>query len=214
MTPAEVAITAALGASALTGLVSLGVVGLRERLQRKASGQDALRRAVGELLTRSIAVALRARVMRDAIRFRSGLMEGVDIVILRVRKPLDAMELHDWQAADLVPLNAALNEVWTHWDQEGVRLANDLVLKCADLLTESTTLVPAKTLLQRARKTLIGERWTPTAEEAYERARADMMEARRNLASYARRTLKLKEVDLLAEVEQQGTRPALPPGRG
>jgi hypothetical protein len=201
MTPAEVAITATLGASALTGAVSLSVVGPRESLQRKASNKDALHRAVRELLTRSIVVAMWAKAMRDAIRFRSGLMEGVDVVILRLRKPVDAMALYDWQAPDLVLLNAALNEVWTRWDQEGMRLASDLVHKCADLLSESTTLVPAKTPLQRARKALIGERWTPQREDAYNRALEDMLAARMGLANYARRTLRLKDVDLLAEVE-------------
>jgi len=55
-------------------------------------------------------------------------MEGVEVVMLRLRKPAGAMELHDWQAPDLVPLNAALNEVWTRWDQERIRLANDLAV--------------------------------------------------------------------------------------
>jgi hypothetical protein len=86
--------------------------------------------------------------MRNAIRFRSGLMEGVDIVLLRLRKPVDALEIYDWQAPDLVPLNAALNEVWTRWDQEGIRLANDLVNKCMDLLAASVALAPAKTAAQ------------------------------------------------------------------
>jgi hypothetical protein len=90
--------------------------------------------------------------MRDAIRYRSGLMEGVDIVLLRLRKPVDALELYDWQAPDLVPLNAALNELWTRWDQEGIRRANDLVNKCADLLGASVALTPASTLRQRLRK--------------------------------------------------------------
>ena len=78
-------------------------------------------------------------------------MEGVDIVLLRLRKPVDAIELYDWQAPDLVPLNAALNEVWTRWDQEGIRLANDLVNKCLDLLGASVALAPASSIRQLLR---------------------------------------------------------------
>lgn len=202
---------AALGSALLTSLGSLGVIAYRERQSSRASDQDALHRAVLTLLTRSIAVALRAAALRETIRVRSGLMEGVDIVILRLRKPVDPMGLHDWQAPDLVPLNAALNEVWTRWDQEGIRLATDLVNKCADLLSVSTTLAPAATRFQRARKALIGERWTPQMEEAYLRARENMLRARRNLVSYARSTLKLKAVDLLA-AEPPEARPGLPTG--
>jgi hypothetical protein len=200
MTSAWAVVAAALGAALLTSVGSRWIVGYQERRRDKASDRDALHRAVVELLTRSIAVAMRARAMRDAIRFRSGLMEGVDVVILRLRKPLDALGLYDWQAQDMVPLNAALNVVWTRWDQEGIRLANDLVLKCADLLGESTTLVPAKTPLQRARKALIGERWTPESEDVYKRARKDMVDARKRLADYARASLKLDTVDLFAQV--------------
>jgi hypothetical protein len=200
MTSAWAVVAAALGAAALTALGSLGVVRYQERKRGKVSDRDALHRAVLELLTRSIAVALRAVAMRDAIRYRSGMMEGVDIV-LRLRKPVDALELYDWQAPDLVPLNAALNEVWTRWDQEGIRRANDLVNKCADLLSASVALTPASTLRQRLRKAVIGERWTLQEEEAYGRARQDMLAARRCLADYARATLKLNAANLLAEAE-------------
>ncbi len=201
MTSAWAVVAAALGSALLTSAGSLLVVGYRERRRDKATDQDALHRAVVELLTRSIAIGMRARALRDAIRFRSGLMEGVDVVMLRLRKPIDALELYDWQAQDMVPLNAALNEVWTRWDQEGIRLANDLVLKCAELLGESTTLVPAKARLERARKALIGERWTPESEDAYKRARNDMVDARKRLTDYARASLKLDAVNLFAQLE-------------
>jgi hypothetical protein len=201
MASAWAVVAAALGAAVLTSLGSLGVVGYQQRRRDKASGQDALHRAVLELLTRSLTVPLRARAMRDALAFRSGLMDGVAIVLLRVRKPLDALEIHDWQAPDIVALMTALDGVWTRGDQEAIRLADDLVLKCAVLLSESTTIVPARTRLQRARKALIGERWTPESEDAVKRAETDIATARRRLATYARASLKLDAVDLFADVE-------------
>jgi hypothetical protein len=208
MTSAWAVVAAALGASFLTSLGSLGVVWYQDRRRGKAGDQDALHSAVLELLTRSIAAALRAQALRDTLRFRSGLMEGVDVVILRLRKPADPMEVLDWQQ-DLVPLNAALNEIWTRWDQEGIRLANDLVGKCADLLGTCVALAPPNTLRQRLGKVVIGERWTPATEKAYERARTDMVDARKRLADYARTTLKMDAVDVFAQVkgpEDQGTK--------
>ena len=213
MTSAWAVVIAALGASLLTSLGSYWVVRVQERRRSRASELDALYRAIGELLTRSMAIGLRAEAMRNAIRFRSGLMEGVDVVLLRLRKPVDALEIYDWQAPDLVPLNAALNEVWTRWDQEGIRLANDLVNKCMHLLDASVALAPANTLRQQLRKAVIGERWTPELQQAHQRAVQDMLQARTRLAEYARVTLKLDAADLAAQVEASqsiGNRSALP----
>ena len=214
VTTTEVALTAALGAAFLTAAASLGVVMLREWRQGKASRQAALHAAVQELLTRSIAVSLRAEALRETIRIRSGPLEGIDVVILRLRKPLDPLALHDWQAQDMVPLNAALNEIWTLWDQKGIRLAEDLVGKCMNLVEICLALVPAKTHHQRLRKTIAGERWTPQMEKEYERARTEMMAARRLLADYTRTTLKQPAVDLIAQLEapDQDNRKELPAG--
>ena len=76
-----------------------------------------------------MAVAMRARAMGDVMKFRSGLKEGFDVA-MRHRKPVDVLGLHDWMARDLAPMNAALSEIWTSDDQEGIRLANDVVDNC------------------------------------------------------------------------------------
>jgi hypothetical protein len=200
MTSEWAVVAAALGAALLTSLGSLGVVGYQERRRGKASDMDALHAAVLELLTRSTAVSLRAEALRDTIRSRSGLSEGLDVT-LHYRKPFDAMELHDWQAQDLVPLNAALNEVWTRWDEEGIRLADDLVAKCAGLLRASTARAPAGTTRQWLRRVILGDRLPPEMFAAQERALDDMLAARRNLAEYARAKLKLDTVSLAAQTE-------------
>ena len=158
-TSAWIAVAAALGAAFITSLSSLGIVAYQQRRRDKASARDALHRAVLELLTRSITIPLRAQAMRDALAFRAGLMEGVGVVLLRLRKPPDALRILDWQAPGIVAMMAALDEVWTRGDQESIRLADDLALKCSELLFNSTTIVPARTRRQRARKALIGERW-------------------------------------------------------
>lgn len=203
--------TAALGAALLTSLGSLGVMWLREWRRGRASDRDTLCKAVVDMLTRSLGVSLRAAAMRTTIRFRSGLSEGVDVTF-GLRKPADALELYDWQAQDLTPLNAALSEIWTRWDQEGVRLANDLVQKCMDLSDASIALAPAGTIRQRVRKHVVGERWTPEMEEAYDRAVKAMAHARKRLADYARDKLGLPAVDLFAQVESPADRDAVTSG--
>jgi hypothetical protein len=98
---------------------------------------------VTELLSRSLA-AMRARAMGETMKFRSGLKEGLDVTF-RHRKPADLLELHDWMAQDLAPLNTALSELRTLADREGVQLANDVVGRCSDLLGASRAAQPALT---------------------------------------------------------------------
>ena len=203
MTPAEVAIAAALGASFFTAAGSLGVVWVREWRRAKADDRAALRVAVRELLSRSMGVALRAQAMGEAMRLRSGLSEGLDVT-LHLRKPADAMELHDWMAQDIMPMHAALDEVWTRWDQEGVRLANDVVGKCMDLLGTSTATQPARNSRERVRKWAAGERWTPEMRDAQQATIRELAHARKRFADYARARLGLPEVDLFAQVRQPG----------
>jgi len=199
LTSAEVATIAALGSSALTGLASLGVVAYREWRRGKAHDRDDLRTAIGELLSRSMAVSYRAITMGQTMKTRSGLKEGLDIVFHH-RKPVDPMELHDWMAQDLVPLHAALDQIWTRWDQEGIRLANDVVGKCVEVLGVSTATTPVGTGLDRARIWAAGERWTPEMIAANEEAVKQLAHARKRLADYARATLGLPAADLFAQV--------------
>jgi hypothetical protein len=86
VTAAELTVVAALGASFLTGLASLGVVAFQEWRRRKASDRDALLAAVTEMLSRSLAVSLRAEAMGLTMKVRSGLGEGVEVA-LRQRRP-------------------------------------------------------------------------------------------------------------------------------
>ena len=136
--------------------------------------------------------------MGESMRLRSGVSEGLDVT-LRLRKPADAMELHDWMARDVVPMYAALDEIGTRWDQDGVRLANDVVGKCMDLRGTST----ASQKKQRACPQVdSGERWTPEMRDAQQAAIRELAHARKRFADYARAWLGLPEVDLFSQVEQ------------
>jgi hypothetical protein len=200
MTSAEIALVAALGASALTGLSSLGVVWFQEWRRGRASDEDALRASVQELLSRSLAVAMRARAMGDTMKLRSGLKEGFDVA-MRHRKVVDPLELHDWMAQDLVPLNAALTEIWTRDNQDGIRLANDVVNKCMDLLGASTARQQADGGWERLRRWAAGERWTPEMIAEYDRAMRELAVARKHYADHARARFGLDVVELFTSVE-------------
>jgi hypothetical protein len=116
------------------------------------------------------------------------------------RQPVEPLELHDWMAQDLVPMHTALDRIWMRWDQEGIRLANDVAGKCADLLGVSTATTPASTGLDRARIWAPGERWTPEMTAANEQAVKQLAQARKRLADYARTTIGLPAADLFAQV--------------
>lgn len=199
MTSVELAIASALGASLLTGFASLGVIWLQQRLQSRDSDRAALAASAQELLSRSLAVAMRARAMGDTMKFRSGLKEGFDVA-MRHRKPIDVLELHDWMARDLAPMNAALSEIWTRDNQEGVRLANDVVNKCGALLDAATARQPAENL-GRLRRWAVGERWTPEMTKAYDDAMRDLARARKRYADHVRARFGLNVVELFASVE-------------
>jgi hypothetical protein len=195
VTSAELAVIAALGASALTGLASLGVVAFQEWRRDKAANQAALRAAIAELLARSLAFTLRAQTLASTGRNRSGPTEVLDVLMYH-RKPIDFPEMHDWMAQDWTPLNVALSAIWIRWDQEGVRLANDLVGKCADLFEVSLADQPARKGWERLRWWSAGRRWTPEWLADYQHAVRELDESRKRLADYARGKLGQESVDL------------------
>lgn len=202
MTTTEVALTAAFGSSFLTAAASLGVIWLQQHLRRRADAKAALHGAVLEVLSRSLSVATRSRAMGETMKIRSGLVEGLDIA-LHHRKPTDPMELHDWLAQDLTPLNTALADIWTRWDQEGVRLANDVVSKSMDLMGASLARQPASTTRERLRRWAAGERWTPEMLADHDKALKKLAYARKELADHARGNLGLGPVDLFAQVPDE-----------
>lgn len=195
VTPAELAVIAALGASALTGGASLGVVALQERLRGRRADRDVLLTAVIAMMSRSMSVMTRSQAMSQQMRLRSGLAEGADVA-LRLRKPADSLELHDWLAIDMAPLTEAWSIIWARGDQEMVRLANALLSKCGDLLAAATSRNPADTVATHLRRWARGEKWTPELQADLDRAVKDVAHARERLAQYARLHLGLPAVEL------------------
>jgi hypothetical protein len=208
MTPAELTLTAALGSSALTGAVSFGVLWLQGWRRQRTADRAALHQAYADLLSRSLAVAMRAKAISETMRLRSGLTEGVDVT-LRQRKPLDLFEFHDWVAKDLAPLNDALTEIWTRADQQGIRLANEVVSTCADLLGVSTAVQKPANGWERLRTWAVGVRWTPEMIADNDRVMKELAHARKRFAEHARARFGRDAVELFTLAEPQDEPAAL-----
>jgi hypothetical protein len=196
MSDAMLALVAALGASALTGLSTLGVMWFQETKRAKADDADALGRAVIEFLARSLALAMRVRTIANAIVVRSGLGEGLDVA-LRVRKPLEVLEFHDWLHQDWAPLNAAWSGLWARGDQELVSSANILMTRCHELIDAATATGTPTTATAKARRIVVGEQWTPEQTAAIEEAMRAFGLARREFTAVARAKLSRVPIDLV-----------------
>jgi hypothetical protein len=186
---------AALGAAALTAFASLGVVWVQGRLSAKARAEADLLRALEELMSRSVSIGTRSLALGQAMRFRSGLNEGLDIA-LRLRKPADVLELHDWMHQDLAPMQHALVEVWSTADQSLIAAANHLMDASVDVVTTSTAREQLESRRLRVRRYLLGERWTPYMRTASEEAVRAMAEARRDLLNLTRERLQSEAVNV------------------
>jgi hypothetical protein len=195
MGSAVLAVVAALGASALTALASLGVTWYREHLSQKAADRDTLSSAVIQMLSRSMSVMVRAQAIGLQMRFRSGLKEGTDVT-LGIRKAADVIEMHDWLAADYTPLAEAWSVIWARGDQETVRLANQLLTACGDVLGAATAREITPTLGARILRWAAGEKLTPQLEQDLQRAVRAVAHAREQLAQHSRTTLGLPAVHL------------------
>ena len=213
MTPAALAVVAALGASTLTGAASLGVVALQEWLRGRASERDMLAAAVTEMLSRSMEVMMRAQALGLQMRLRSGIGEGVDVT-LGLRKPADALEFYEWMARDLAPMNAAWSVIWARGDQETVRLANALLSDCNEVIGASTARQQVDSVGARVRRWAVGEKLTPELERDLNRAVRHVAHARERLAQHVRKQMHLPAVQLFGHEADYGESSSISPAAG
>lgn len=175
-------VVAALGASALTGLVAFGLDGIRARRDRREGLRARRVQAYSRMISHAASFALAAGAMHLAAQIRSGLTEALDIV-LHHRKPVEPLDLHDWLMKELGPLLDAMAEIWVVGTPEAVAAANDLMKKCNDVLDLTTKRGEMGSPLARY---LAGEKWTLAQLEASQEAIDVMAEARKRLAEIAR----------------------------
>jgi hypothetical protein len=149
------------------------------------------------MLSRSISLSIRARALGGSAKLRSGLGEGLDVV-MRMRKPIDVLDTHDWLALEMTPLNAAWSVIWARGDQELIRLANQLLDACSGVVSAATARMPAGTMRARARRGAAGEKWTPQMLAELQGKLLAMARAREQLAQHARKILRLSPPSYLA----------------
>src|SRR5438067_13583792 len=112
-----VPVIAALGASALTGIVAFGLEWWRSYRADKSARAERRSRAYSMLLTRSTVIAHLASDLHLAMEFKSGLREGFNVT-MGIQKALNPLELADRLRAELQPLYEAWSEVWVVGSKE------------------------------------------------------------------------------------------------
>lgn len=96
-----------LGAAALIAAPLLALL-VSARRTAKDADRNRQHQAYVDLLVASFGVAQRADALLTATKLRSGLGEAFDVA-LRLRKPVDPLEVHDWINVDL----SSLADAWS-----------------------------------------------------------------------------------------------------
>jgi len=192
-------VVAALGSSALTGLVAFGLDARRSGQSRLDVLRERRLRAYSQMISRAASLALAAGAMHLTVKIRSGLTEGFDIA-LRQRKPAEPTELHDWLMKELGPLVKALSEVWIVGTPKAVKAANEVMRMCNMVLNSATKQGEARTPLVRF---VAGEKWTAAQLESWQADIDGLAEARKRLAEIARSEMGIEFTPLFTIEDSQ-----------
>ncbi len=141
---------------------------------------------------------MRANNLANMAVARSGVKEGLDIA-MRVRQPLDFLEVYDWMAKDWSPLSEGWSAICLAGDQELVRLANDLLNHGAAVMNAFMVPEPPGRS-ERASRWLLGVRPTAADKAKQEAAVKGLASARKRFAEYSRTALGVDPVDVFAQV--------------
>ncbi len=196
-------VIAALGSSALTGLVAFGLEWWRSYRAGKLEQSERKARAYSTLLARSGVIVYVIYGLHALMEVRSGLGEGLSVT-LRIQKPTDPMKLINRLRADLEPLYEAWSEVWIVGSKQAIREANDLVAQCGVVMGAATQRGEARPELLRM---IAGEKWTKAQLDQWEKELRVLAEARRRLAVTARREAGVEVADLFTASELKDLRP-------
>lgn len=197
-------VAAALGSASLTIIGTFGLDAWRARRAGKEAHKDRLRSACVQLGSHALGFALRAHALYLTSVFRSGIGEGLDVVLYH-RKPVDPMELSDWLSTDLRPMLAAQSVIEVVADEELVRSAADLVLSAMAVLEKASSLAAhadsqSPLLRQRIRwrlRTLVPLRRNPEVEMAIQQAVRALGRQLKQLARLTRERLGVNDPDVV-----------------
>ena len=119
------------------------------------------------------------------MRTRSGFNERLDLA-LRLRRPLDPMDLHDWLAEGFEPINQAWSKIEIVGLAEAVGVVTDLVDACADVVGLATQLGEGR---GRFGTYIRGLEWTPNQQEELDSAVKRVIKQRGAFVRLARKEL-------------------------
>jgi hypothetical protein len=190
-------VIAALGSSALTGIVAFGLEWWRSKKADKSTQAERRSHAYSILLTRSTIIAHLASDLHMAMKLKSGLTESLNVA-MGITKKLDPLELADRLRAELQPLYEAWTEVWMVGSKEAIPVANDLVNRCGEVMGTATQKGEARPLFL---KVVVGEKWTQKQLDQWQNELRGLAEARKRLGIIARKELGVEVADLFATNE-------------
>jgi hypothetical protein len=170
---------AALGASALTGLVGFGLSWLQTRREAKTVRWQSRRSAYSRLLAATAMVVHDADTLHLMMQSRSGIGEGVDVV-LHYRKPIEAVDLHELVHPTMTALHEALADVWTVGTPQAVRFANVAADGSAEVMRAATESGQARSELGTR---LRGVKWTDEQLASWRAAQHALASARAKFAN-------------------------------
>ena len=120
----------------------IGVVYAQRRTDRREA-TAAQSRASVDLLTQSLLFAQRAHALLLTAQVRTGLSE-VLVVLLRLRRPVDPMELHDWLQQGARPLYDAWSATWVSSSPALVTRGNAVIDACTGVLEAVSERAPVR----------------------------------------------------------------------
>jgi hypothetical protein len=193
-------VVAALG----TGLLGFGGIWYQQHRRDKAEALARKVAAYHQLSTHSLGFMMRVTTLRQTVQVRSGLSEGLDVV-MRIRKPLDPLELHDWIAQDFLAIGQAWSMIQMSGSPESVRAATTVFDACGGLMSAATQLGEANGKLATAFK---GVAWTDEQQTALKKAMERLGRARLDFISVVRKELDAEAVSFPVDVDAELSVPA------
>jgi hypothetical protein len=172
-------VIAALGSSALTGLVAFGVEWWRSSRAGTAARAERRSRAYSLLLTRSMIVAHLATDLHTLMEVRSALLGSV-ATTSGPQQLIDPLVVQQERLrAEVLPLYEAWSEVWVVGSKEAIREANGLIARRATVMDAA-------------------DKRTPQQVAQWQAELRGLAEARRRLGNLARKEVGAEMADLIA----------------
>ena len=190
---------AALGASALTGFFGFGHSWLQGRREAKTARWQSRRSAYSRLLAATAMVVHDADTLHLMMQSRSGIGEGVDVV-LHYRRTIEVVDLHELVHPTMTALHGAWADVWTVGTPQAVHLANVAVDACTEAMRAATESGQGRSDLSTR---LRGVKWTDQQLASWRAAQHALALARAKFANLAREELEVEVTDLLLRQDSE-----------